>query len=170
MFAGRDRCGDAMDHIRAVIGRDALFVRNFNTNLSRLNWSSYKEATYPGMPLLRVLQATGRLDVHQSVWLEQNRPPVELYDLKNDRDSLRNVAGDPRYSGTLALMQRRLEDWITSSKDRGAAGDPPTEPSLDQIQRQKRADYQRAWKARLQKPEPTDAERLAWWMKTYGLE
>lgn len=34
----------------------------------------------------------------------------------------------------------------------------------------KRADYQRAWKTRLQKPEPTDAERLAWWMKSYGLE
>ena len=52
----------------------------------------------------------------------------------------------------------------------GASGDPATEPSLDQIQRQKRADYQRAWKSRLQKPEPTDAERLAWCMKSYGLE
>jgi len=67
-------------------------------------------------------------------------------------------------------MQRQLEDWINSSKDRGAAGDPATEPLLDQIQTQKRADYQRAWKSRLQRPEPTDAERLAWWMKSYGLE
>jgi uncharacterized sulfatase len=170
VFAGRDRCGDAMDRIRAVIGRDKLFVQNFNTDLSRLNWSSYKEATYPGMALLRVLQATGHLDSSQSQWLAPNRPPVELYDLRTDRQGLHDVARDPRHSGTLALMQRQLEDWINSSKDRGAAGDPATEPLLDQIQTQKRADYQRAWKSRLQRPEPTDAERLAWWMKSYGLE
>lgn len=170
VFAGRDRCGDAMDRIRAVIGRDKLFVQNFNTDLSRLNWSSYKEATYPGMALLRVLQVTGHLDSSQSQWLAPNRPPVELYDLRTDRQGLHDVARDPRHSETLALMQRQLEDWIISSKDRGAAGDPATEPLLDQIQTQKRADYQRAWKSRLQRPEPTDAERLAWWMKSYGLE
>lgn len=169
VFAARDRCGDAMDRIRAVIGLDTLFVQNFNTN-SRLNWSSYKEATYPGMPLLRVLEATGRLDAFQSGWLVPNRPPVELYVLKNDAQGVHDVAKDPRYSGTLVTMQRQLEDWITSSNDRGVAGDPATEPPLDQIQREKRADYQRAWKSRIQKPEPTDAERLAWWMKSYGLE
>jgi uncharacterized sulfatase len=169
VFAARDRCGDAMDRIRAVIGLDTLFVQNFNTN-SRLNWSSYKEATYPGMPLLRVLEAAGRLDAFQSGWLAPNRPPVELYFLKNDPQGVHDVAKDPRYSGTLATLQRQLEDWITSSNDRGASGDPATEPPLDQIQRQKRSDYQRAWKSRIQKPEPTDAERLAWWMKSYGLE
>ena len=43
------------------------------------------------------------------------------------------------------------------------------EPPLAQIQKDKRADYQRTWNARLKKPEPTDAERVAWWEKSYGL-
>jgi len=41
---------------------------------------------------------------------------------------------------------------------------------MDTIRQDKRADYQRAWKARLKKPEPTDEERLAWWLQSYGLE
>jgi N-sulfoglucosamine sulfohydrolase len=51
-----------MDRIRAVIGRDSWLVQNFNTDLPRLNWSGYKEASYPGMAQLRVLHTSGGLD------------------------------------------------------------------------------------------------------------
>ena len=67
-------------------------------------------------------------------------------------------------------MRQQLDRWITESNDRGVDGDPATEPPLEQIKKDKRADYQRTWKSRLQKPEPTDVERLAWWMKSYGLD
>jgi uncharacterized sulfatase len=159
-----------MDRIRAVIGRDAWLVQNFNTDLSRLNWSGYKEASYPGMPLLRVLQASGGLDTFQSRWLAPTRPAIEFYDLKTDPQGWHDVAQDPKHAATIAAMREQLDTWIGGSRDRGASGDPATEPSMEQIQKEKRADYQRAWQARLQKPEPTDAERLAWWMKNYGLE
>ncbi len=56
------------------------------------------------------------------------------------------------------------------SSDRGRRRpDPATEPTLVQFQQDKRLDYQRAWKARVQKGKPSDAERLAWWEKQYGL-
>ena len=67
-------------------------------------------------------------------------------------------------------MRLELETWIRESNDRGMSGDPATEPPIEQIQEEKRATYQRTWKARIKTPEPTDAERLAWWMKSYGLE
>jgi hypothetical protein len=67
-------------------------------------------------------------------------------------------------------MRGELDRWIQSSGDRGTAGDPPTEPSMATILKDKRIDYQRTWKKRLKKAEPTDAERLAWWMKSYGLD
>ena len=41
---------------------------------------------------------------------------------------------------------------------------------MEQIQKEKRATYQRTWKAHIETPEPTHAERLAWWLKCYGLE
>jgi uncharacterized sulfatase len=170
LFAARDRCGDAMDRIRAVISCDGWLVQNFNTSLSRLNWSGYKEASYPGMALLRVLNETGGLDTFQAQWLLPTRPEIEFYDLKTDALGLHDVSQHPDRAQSIAKIRSELNAWIQSSSDRGAAGDPPTEPTMEQIQKDKRADYQRTWKSRLKKPEPTDAERLAWWMKSYGLD
>ncbi len=170
LFAARDRCGDAMDRIRAVISRDAWLVRNFNTGLSRLNWSGYKEASYPGMPLLRVLNETGGLDTLQSHWLAPNRSEIEFYDLRTDALGLQDIAKNPEQAATITQMRGELDAWLQSSGDRGAVGDPPTEPGMETILKDKRADYQRTWKTRLMKPEPADAERLAWWIKSYGLD
>jgi uncharacterized sulfatase len=170
VFAARDRCGDAQDRIRAVITPNRLFVRNFDPALSRLNWSGYKEASYPGMPLLRVLLGAGKLNPLQTAWMEPRRAEIELYDLRNDPSGLNNLAGDTGQRAAIAGLRRTMDEWIAASGDRGALPDPATEPSLEQIKTSKRADYQRTWKARLQKPEPTDAERLAWWEERYGLQ
>lgn len=169
IFAARDRCGDAADRIRAVITPELLFVRNFDPGLSRLNWSGYKEASYPGMPLLRVLHAAGRLEGRAAEWLQPVRAEFELYDLRSDPAGLRSVAADPARQDALTRHRRTLDEWITASADRGGLPDPATEPSLPEIKRAKRADYQRTWQARLKNPEPTDAERLAWWEKAYRL-
>ncbi|MBL9201962.1 MAG: sulfatase [Opitutaceae bacterium] len=169
VFAARDRCGDAADRIRAVIGTDALLVRNFSPGLPRFNWSSYKEDSYPGLPLLRVLGAAGGLDGLQTQWVATNRPEFEYYDLKRDPQGLRNLAADAARTGAMSGLRAALDDWLKATGDRGALPDPGTEPSLGEIQAKKRGDYQRTWTRRVGKPEPTDAERLAWWEKSYGL-
>ncbi|WP_395749664.1 sulfatase [Prosthecobacter sp.] len=170
LFAARDRCGDAMDRIRAVIGPEALLVQNFHPELSRLNWSSYKESSYPGMPLLRVLNQAGKLNALQTAWLApEKREPLELYDLKADPLGVHNIAKDLKESAKVSALQAALDSWIQSSHDQGAQGDPSSEPPLAEIQKDKRLDYQRVWKTRLKTPEPTDAERVAWWEKSYGL-
>lgn len=169
LYAARDRCGDAMDRIRAVISEDTLLVRNFHPEFSRLNWSSYKEESYPGMPLLRVLQATGKLDAFPSKWLAPRRPEVEFHDLKADPLGLHDVADDASRAAIVGTQRDALDAWIEASSDQGLHGDPSTEPPLADIQKSKRADYQRTWKKRVNKPEPTDEERVAWWEQSYGL-
>ena len=169
VFAARDRCGDAMDRSRAVISADALLVRNFFTDQSRLAWSSYKETSYPGLPLLRVLDAERRLDPLQAAWVAPTRPAVELYDLGRDPHGIHDVAADPGEAERRAALEARLDDWISRSRDRGVAGDPSTEPPLDVIQRRKRAGYARAWEARVGDGDPSDAARLAWWLTEYRL-
>jgi uncharacterized sulfatase len=169
LFAARDRCGDAQDRIRAVIAESHLLVRNFDPALPRLNWSGYKEASYPGMPLLRVLHSAGRLDPLQGAWMQPRRAEIEFYDLGRDPPGLKNLAGDAGQRELTDGLRRKMDEWIVATGDRGALPDPATEPSLGEIQTSKRADYQRTWKARLKKPEPTDAERLAWWETSYGL-
>ena len=79
------------------------------------------------------------------------------------------TATAPAQATTVAALRRTLDAWIHSTGDRGALPDPATEPPQAEILKSKRADYQRTWQARLKTPEPTDAARLAWWEKAYGL-
>jgi N-sulfoglucosamine sulfohydrolase len=169
LFAARDRCGDAMDRIRAMITADRWLVRNFNPTLSRLNWSGYKEASYPGMPLLRELHRQDKLTALQASWLSENRPEQELYDLNADPHGLHNVVQTEFYRDDARLMQQRLDDWITSSDDQGISGDPSTEPSMSDIKEAKRKDYQNTWNKRLGVPEPIDSQKLDWWKSSYRL-
>lgn len=169
IFAARDRCGDAMDRIRAIITQDAWLVRNFHPQLSRLHWSSYKEEQYPGMPLLRVLHVENQLDTLQASWLAPTRSEIEFFDLQNDSQGLHNLATDPAQTNRVEFLRGRLDDWIATMHDLGVNGDPATEPPLAEIQKNKRQTYQKVWHKRLQKTEPSDAERLEWWMKEYRL-
>ena len=66
-------------------------------------------------------------------------------------------------------LRERVESFITTTGDRGGLPAAATEPSLAEIQKAKRADYERTWKARLKKPDPDDAEKLLWWEKSYGI-
>ncbi len=165
VFAARDRCGDAMDRIRAVITKNQWLVRNFFPHLPHVNWSSYKEDQYPAMPLLRELHHGGKLDAMQGTWLESQRSEYELYELKSDPLGLHNVAT----GGNWAALNEQLESWILSTKDAGATGDPATEPPLPEIQKEKRATSRSTWKKRLGKEEPSDTEKVSWWMKQYHL-
>jgi arylsulfatase A-like enzyme len=45
------------------------------------------------------------------------RPEEELYDLKRDPSQMQNVAADPKYASDKKEMRRRLEKWMTDTKD-----------------------------------------------------
>lgn len=170
LFAARDRCGDAMDRIRAVIGPNDMLVKNYHPELSRLNWSGYKEASYPGMALMRVLQAGNGLDTFQAKWLAPTRPEIEYYAMKTDSLGIHDAAADPASAGAVAKLAAALKEKFETGGDLGADGDPAYEMPLEEIQASKRKDYQRSWEKRLGKPEPTDQERLDWWLGQYGLK
>lgn len=166
--AARDRCGDAQDRVRALITPSHIYVRHFHTELPWLNWSGYKEASYPGLPLLRHLSSTNApLTTLQASYLQPTRPAEQLFDLEKDPEGLSDAAAEN--AALLAELRTRLDAWVRQSGDRGALPDPATEPSLEEIQKAKRQDFQRTWAKRGLGPEPTDAQRLSWWLKQYGL-
>ncbi|TDU64571.1 putative sulfatase [Prosthecobacter fusiformis] len=169
IFAARDRCGDAQDRIRAVITPRQLLVKNFNPELPYLSWSSYKETSYPGMPLLRELKKTGVLSPMQARYAGDDRAALELYDLESDPTGLVNVAKDSQQKDNLIHLTTELDAWLESSKDKGALPDAATEPTMEQIRHDKKQDYLKTWTKRGFKQEPTDAQRLTWWMLQYGL-
>jgi uncharacterized sulfatase len=134
-----------------------------------MNWSGYKEASYPGMPLLRELNRQGKLTAFQASWLSDTRPEWELYDLTTDSKGIHNLARLRGYQSDTTRLNQLLDDWIQSSHDQGVSGDPTTEPPMSEIQRAKRKDYQNTWNKRLGEPEPTDSQKLEWWKSNYGM-
>ncbi|MEY3031980.1 MAG: hypothetical protein RLZZ622_455 [Planctomycetota bacterium] len=170
VFAARDRCGDAMDCSRTVITASAMLVKNYFPERSRLNWSSYKESAYPGLPLIRLLADRGQLTPLQAAWLGSPRAAVELYDLRSDPAGLLDVADKPARADEVKRLAAKLDQWIESTGDRGSDGDPVTEPPLEAIQQRKRASYGRVWKQRLGTENPTDMERVGWWLQEYQLD
>src|SRR5262249_4707114 len=46
-----------------------------------------------------------------------HRPHEELYDLEQDPNEVKNVAGDPAYAEVLKDLRGRLKDWQERTKD-----------------------------------------------------
>ncbi|MCC9641807.1 sulfatase [Rhodopirellula sp. JC740] len=57
--------------------------------------------------------AMARVSAHGS------RPPIELYDIKNDPLELNNLANSDARADTIARLRKQLEAWMKSQGDRG---------------------------------------------------
>lgn len=126
VIATRDRCGIAVDRIRAVRTDRYLYLRNFLDDRA-LYQSNYRDgfATFVD---LRKLHDEGRLsDLQASYHQAESRPAEELYDLKSDPHQVRNLAAISAHSEALARHRSILETWIGETGDRGQQMDSPQE-------------------------------------------
>jgi uncharacterized sulfatase len=62
-------------------------------------------------------------DAHARAMTEkyQHRPAEELYDVENDPHCLRNLIDDPKFAELKADLSTRLDAWMKSQGDEGAA-------------------------------------------------
>ena len=126
VIAARDRCGIAVDRIRAVRTDRFLYLRNFLDDRA-LYQSNYrdKHATFVE---LRALHGEGKLSELQASYHEADqRPAEELYDLNTDPHQVHNLAADPDHADDLARHQAILETWIEKTGDQGQHPDSPEE-------------------------------------------
>lgn len=91
----------------------------------------YIRNEYPDLPLtppadgvrsitytaMRRLRDAGKLRPEQMTCFIKPRPSEELYDTETDSHELKNLATDPKYSGTLAVLRQVLNDWQRETKD-----------------------------------------------------
>jgi N-sulfoglucosamine sulfohydrolase len=68
-------------------------------------------------------------EVQSRFWREKE--PEELYDVKADPHSIRNLANDPKYSGILQKMRRIQSEWAVQFRDAGFI----PEPTMEKISR-----------------------------------
>ncbi len=59
-------------------------------------------------------------------WAFDLRPGDELYDLKNDPDQTKNLAGDPAFADEKKKMETQLMKMLTEQKDPRVMGDGST--------------------------------------------
>jgi arylsulfatase A-like enzyme len=122
----RDRLGVAIDRVRCVRTERFRYIRNYYTDRP-LYQLQYRES-YASLKTLRDLYATERLSPLQASYHQENqRPPEELYDLSNDPDQVKNLAGDPKYAEELKSHRVILNDWIQDTGDQGQFPAAPEE-------------------------------------------
>jgi len=61
----------------------------------------------------------GDADAAEKVRRYQQRPPVELYDVTEDRYEWNNLAENPEYAGTVRKLRANLDAWMASQGDKG---------------------------------------------------
>jgi hypothetical protein len=65
-----------------------------------------------------MVEAAGtRPDVAERVRMFRYRAAEELYDLRNDPDCLKNLAGKPAFENELRKRQNELGDWMKRTGD-----------------------------------------------------
>lgn len=119
IFAARDRCGEAMDHIRSVRTDRYLYIRNFLPRRPHLQPSQYKDSKAI-VQRLRQWHAEGKLDdLSKRLLFSPDRPDEEFYAYREDPWQIRNLADDPAYAEALADLRARLDEWIDATGDLG---------------------------------------------------
>ncbi len=124
VFSARDRCDETVEHLRSVRTASFKYIRNGYPNRPHLQPNAYKDAK-PIVIRLRELHEKRQLDpLPEQILFAETRPQEELYDLRNDPQEIRNLAGDPSHQTTLNELRKRLDRWIEETGDRGRQPEP----------------------------------------------
>ncbi|MCK0156825.1 sulfatase [Cellulophaga sp. F20128] len=119
VISTRDRCDFTIDRIRSVRSKEYKYIRNFMTD------RPYSQPTYmdvDGIEFIQVmhqLHKDNKLNAVQDRFMANERPAEELYDLKADPFELNNLAGNSAYTTVLQEYATVLENWITTTGDKG---------------------------------------------------
>ena len=130
-FCARDRADETVDRIRAARTRQYKYIRNFMPERPYTQPNNYKDTSYPPLMLMRQLKAEDKLGRDQQLFMADERPEEELYDLHADPYEVRNLALDPQYQLKLAEMRDQLEAWIEETGDTGATPEDPVPAEYD---------------------------------------
>lgn len=116
VVAARDRCDFTIDRIRAIRDKEFKYIRNFMTDRPLMQ-SQYRDKTKAYKTFMQIWKS-GEAPFEDE-WLSDVRPAEELYDIVNDPHETHNLATDPAYAQTLAMMRERLDGWIEQTNDQG---------------------------------------------------
>lgn len=115
-FAARDRMDEAFDRCRAAFDSRWWYIRNFHPEIPYAQTCAYMEHM-PTMQELRRLHAEGRLSGAEAVFMQDAKPPEELYNRETDPHCTHNLACDPGHDDVKRRLAEILDRWIKDTGD-----------------------------------------------------
>ncbi len=77
VFAARDKMDDTYDAMRAVRSEEYKLIHNLMPERPYCQYSRYKEARYPVLALLNVMNLKGELTPEQAAFMAPSKPEFE---------------------------------------------------------------------------------------------
>jgi len=120
-FAARDRIDETVQRVRSVHDARYHYIRNFTPGPTFASLTRYQEKCFLIYPLMRELQAAGKLTGAPLELMLRTGPSEELYDTDNDRHEIRNLvnSSQPEHREALARLRAALDTWMVDTGDRG---------------------------------------------------
>ncbi len=111
IFAARDKMDDTHDAMRSIRANNYRLILNLMPARAWCQYNRYKEAQYPLLALMNVMNLKGQLTPVQAAFMAPHKPKVELYDTRKDPDMVHNVADDPDYASVRKELLATLDNW-----------------------------------------------------------
>ena len=123
VFGARDRMDERYDIIRSVRDKRYRYIRNYEPLKTYYQYMNTPEKGAT-MKEIRRVHAEGKLPAAAKLFMADQKPVEELYDLQNDPHEIDNLAGDPKYSSILGRMRKVHRQWVQQTKDLGLIPEP----------------------------------------------
>lgn len=102
-------------HGRSIRSEGFLYLRN---NRPLLAWQGPADSVAsPSFKQLRSVRDSGKLTLEQADVFLAPRPMEELYLTDVDPNQMRNLATDPNYASTKAMLAKLLDEWTEATHD-----------------------------------------------------
>lgn len=112
IFGFRQRSGEADDDIRSISDGKFKLIWNRMAEIPWMQMSGYKKSGYPAYVLYYQLYKKGELAEPYNQFMASAKPEIELYDLENDPDELRNLANDTHFDNIKSELLKTLKDSL----------------------------------------------------------
>ena len=114
----RGRMDERIDLVRSLFDGRYVYVRNYMPHRPHGQHVGYQFQT-PTTRIWKELFDAGKFDEAQGAFWKAPRDPEELYDLQNDPDEVKNLAGSPEHQDVLRRMRSVQLRHAIDSRDVG---------------------------------------------------
>lgn len=112
----RGRMDERMDLVRSTTDGRYVYLRNYFPHVSQAQRVAFQFVT-PTTRVWNQLFTAGKTNDAQSAFWRVPKAPEELYDLRTDRDEVKNLAGSPEHRAVLEKFRAAQREHLVRVKD-----------------------------------------------------